>query len=176
MHPISEIATRFNLTGKVVEISAFGSGHIHQTYYVKTAPADTDDYIIQLINTHVFRDPEAVMQNLSLVTSHILKKLEAAGEQDLKRRVLHPVQTTEGKLQHIDKENQVWRCFIFIPNHKTFDRATDEQQVYEGGKAFGKFLSDLSDLPVLRIRHTIPDFHNLDWRLQQFNDALSNGV
>jgi thiamine kinase-like enzyme len=176
MELVSEIAGQFKLDGKVADISAFGSGHIHQTYYIKTESARDDDYIIQLINTHVFRDPDAVMQNIELVTSHILRKLKTEGEKDLKRRVLHPVQTLHGNLKYIDTENQVWRCFIFIPDHMSFDKAVNVQQVFEGGKAFGKFLSDLSDLPVSQMRDTIPDFHNLDWRLQQFSDALSNGV
>jgi hypothetical protein len=176
MELVSKIADQFKLNGKVADISAFGSGHIHQTFYIKTESARDDDYIIQLINTHVFRDPDAVMQNIALVTSHILGKLRREGEKDLKRRVLHPVQTMDGKHKYMDSENQVWRCFIFIPDHKSFDRAVNEHQVSEGGKAFGKFLSDLSDLPVSQIQDTIPDFHNLGWRLQQFNDALSNGV
>lgn len=176
MDNISKIAAQFNLDGKVAEISAFGSGHIHQTYHIKTESILDDDYILQLINTNVFRDPAAVTQNIALVTSHILGKLKAGGERDLKRHVLHPVQTVDGRQMYIDSQNQVWRCFIFIPDHSSFDRAVNEHQVYEGGKAFGKFLSDLSDLPVSQIRDTIPDFHNLDWRLQQFNDALSNGV
>jgi len=176
MELVSEIAGQFKLDGKVADISAFGSGHIHQTYYIKTESALDDDYIIQMINTNVFRDPDAVMQNLALVTSHILGKLRTKGERDLKRRVLHPVQTIDGHLKFVDSENQVWRCFVFIPDHKSFDRAVNEHQVFEGGKAYGKFLSYLSDLPVSKIQDTIPDFHNLDWRLQQFNDALSNGV
>jgi hypothetical protein len=176
MEPVSKIADQFKLDGKVADISTFGSGHIHQTYCIKTESARDDDYIIQRLNTHVFRDPDAVMQNIALITSHILSKLRKEGEKDVKRRVLHPVQTIAGNLKFIDSENQVWRCFIFIPDHKSFDRAVNEHQVFEGGKAFGKFLSDLSDLPVSQIQDTIPDFHNLDWRLQQFKDALKNGV
>jgi Ser/Thr protein kinase RdoA (MazF antagonist) len=172
----SKIADRFKLDAKVADISTFGSGHIHKTFYIQTETARKDDYILQLINTNVFRDPEAVMQNISLVTSHIIDKLRAKGEMELKRRVLHPVQTIDGKLMYTDSDNQVWRCFVFIPDHKSFDRAVNEHQVFEGGKAFGKFLSDLSDLPVSQIKDTIPDFHNLDWRLKQFNDALLNGV
>ncbi len=125
MEPVSEIAGQFKLDGKVADILAFGSGHIHQTYYIKTESARDDDYIIQLINTHVFRDPDAVMQNIELVTSHILRKLKAEGEKDLKRRVLHPVQTLDGNLKYIDTENQVWRCFIFIPDHMSFDKAVN---------------------------------------------------
>jgi hypothetical protein len=176
MEPVSKIADQFKLDGKVSAISSFGSGHIHQTYYIQTESPRDDDYIIQMINTNVFRDPDAVTQNISLVTSHILGKLRKEGEKDLKRRVLHPVKTIDGDSKFTDSENHFWRCFIFIPDHRSFDRAVNEHQVYEGGKAFGKFLSDLSDLQVSQIKDTIPDFHNLDWRLQQFNDALANGV
>jgi len=173
---ISKIADQFVLKGKVTEITPFGSGHIHQTYHAKTESPMDDDYIIQQINTYVFRNPDAVMQNTALITSHILQKLKEEGESDLKRRVLHLVNTRDGKLDYRDSENQVWRCFVFVPDHISFDKAVNEHQVFEGGKAFGKFLSDLSDLPVSKIQDTIPDFHNLDWRLQQFNDALSKGV
>jgi Ser/Thr protein kinase RdoA (MazF antagonist) len=176
MDNISQIAAHFKLDGKIAEISGFGSGHIHQTYRVKTESARDDDYIIQLINTNVFRNPDAVMQNLALVTSHILGKLRTDDEADLKRRVLQPVQTVDGNLKYVDPENQVWRCFIFIADHRSFDRAINEHQVFEGGKAYGTFLSYLADLPVSKIQDTIPDFHNLDWRLKQFDDALSNGV
>src|SRR5512133_964048 len=129
MEPVSKIAEQFKLAGKVADISTFGSGHIHQTYFIKTGSPGDDDYIIQLINTNVFRDPDAVMQNISMVTSHIIGKLRAEGEKDLKRRVLHPVETIDGKLKYIDTENQVWRCFIYIPDHKSFDRAINEHQV-----------------------------------------------
>jgi hypothetical protein len=176
MENISQIANQFTLKGKISKISAFGSGHIHQTYLIITESPSDDDYIIQLINTNVFRNPDAVMHNLALVTSHILEKLQSEGEKDLKRRVLKPIQTIDGKLNYVDPKNQVWRCFVFIPDHKSFDRAVNEYQVFEGGKAFGKFLSDLSDLSVSEIQDTIPDFHNLDWRLQQFDDSLAKGV
>jgi thiamine kinase-like enzyme len=176
MESVSKIADQFNLDGKVAEFSAFGSGHIHDTYYIKTESSLDDDYIIQRINTNVFRNPDAVMQNMALVTSHILNKLRSESKEDLKRRVLHPVKTKDGRLNYVSSENQVWRCFIFIPDHKSFDRAVNEHQVREGGKAYGKFLYYLSDLPVSKIQDTIPDFHNLDWRLQQFDDALKKGV
>ena len=48
MELVSKIADQFKLHGKVADISAFGSGHIHQTYYIKTESFLDDDYIIQL--------------------------------------------------------------------------------------------------------------------------------
>lgn len=176
MDNLAEIVSHFKLSDKIAGISPFGSGHIHETYHIRTLSDDSDDYILQKINTHVFRDPEAVMQNLRIVTSHIRKKLEREPGVDLKREILTPVWLKNGDLMFTDPANQVWRCFLYIPDHKSFDKAVHADQVYEGGKAFGKFLYYLSDLQVDLIRDTIPDFHNLAWRLQQFNDSVNSGL
>jgi hypothetical protein len=175
MNNLAEIVAHFDLAGEVADIVPFGSGHIHETFHIRTLTDKSDDYILQKINTHVFRDPVAVMQNLRIVTSHIRAKLEQIAGVDLKRELLTPIWLKNGDLMYTDPSNQVWRCFLYIPNHKSYDKAVHKDQVYEGGKAFGKFLYYLSDLPVNLIRDTIPDFHNLEWRLQQFSDAVSTG-
>jgi Ser/Thr protein kinase RdoA (MazF antagonist) len=176
MNDLKEITKHFAISGKIAEILPLGSGHIHDTYHVITASDQTDDYVLQRINTNVFRDPDAVMHNLKLVTSHIEKKLTAAGVADLKRQLNKPVWLKNGQLMYRDPSDQVWRCFIYIPDQFSFDRAINNDQVYEGGKAFGKFLAFLSDIPVNRVQITIKDFHNLDWRIHQFQDALQNGI
>lgn len=159
-----------------MEIIPFGSGHIHETYRVKTESGQSDDYVLQQINTHVFQDPAAVTQNIKLVTSHLQQKLASAGIVDTRRAVLTPVKLKEGGYMYIDPQEKVWRCFIYIPDHKTFDRAVSDHQVYEGGKAYGKFLKLLADLSASRIKETIHGFHDLDLRLRQFEEAVKNGV
>jgi len=44
---------------------------------------------------------------------------------------------------------------------------------YEAGKAFGEFQNYLSDIPE-KIGETIPNFHNMEFRLKQFQEALAN--
>jgi len=176
MNNLTDIASRFDLSGNIAGILPFGSGHIHETFHILTVPDSADDYILQKINTHVFRDPVAVMENLRIVTSHIRNKLIREPGTDLKKEILTPVWLKNGDLMYTDQSDQVWRCFVYIPDHKSYDKAVHADQVYEGGKAFGKFLFYLSDLPVNQIRDTIPDFHNLAWRIQQFNDAVKDGV
>jgi hypothetical protein len=173
MTELLSIANRFNLTTEVAEIHAFGSGHIHDTYKITTTASGA--YVLQKLNIQVFRDPEAVMQNLRAVTSHIRKKLENEGIRDISRKVLVPVWLRNGDLMYVDELNQVWRCFEYITDHTTFDKAVNNDQVFEGGKAYGRFLQFLSDLSVEGIKDTIPDFHNLDFRLKQFSDARHYG-
>ena len=43
---------------------------------------------------------------------------------------------------------------------------------YEAGRAFGDFQSMLSDLPEGALGETIPNFHNMEFRLQQFHEAV----
>jgi hypothetical protein len=176
MSDLFSTISRFSTSGTISEIVPIGSGHIHETYRVITDAAEQEDYVLQLINTHVFRDPEAVMQNLSLVTSHIRLKLTASGIIDTRQFVLTPVALREGGLMFTDQENKVWRCFLYIRDHRTFDRAVGEEQVYEGGKAYGRFLQYLSDLPAQKIKDTIPGFHDLDLRLNQFEEACIAGL
>ena len=175
MEDLLPIINRFAVTGNITAVSQLGSGHIHETFYLKTGSDNTDDYVLQRINTHVFRNPGAVMHNIRIVTDHIRNKLEISGETDVKRRVLQPVVTVNGELMVNDATGSVWRCFVFIPDHKTFDCAVNVAQVYEGGKAYGQFLQLLSDVPADTIRETIPGFHDLDLRLRQFEESVKNG-
>jgi len=173
---LKEIAAHFTEKDEIESVTPFGSGHIHDTYLVKTRSGASKNYILQHINTAVFQDPEAVMNNMALVTSHIRKKLLSSGSSDPDKEVVTVVPAVDGQLLFTDSEQKIWRCLVFIPDTKTYDRAENADQVYEGGKAFGKFLSLLSDLQSSKLKETIKDFHNIDWRLTQFHQSLNNGV
>lgn len=53
----------------------YGNGHINCTYLVGTSPR----FILQRINTDIFRDPDGVMENILAVTSFLRAKIVAAG-------------------------------------------------------------------------------------------------
>ncbi len=170
---LKDIVTRFAPESEITEIKPLGSGHIHSTYLVSTVKKPY--IVLQQLNTRVFRDPVAVMNNIRIVTLHIRNKLELSGIQDVQERVLTALSLPDGNLIYTDSEKKVWRCFYFI-NGKTFDRATSSDMVYEGGKAYGNFLRQLSDLSPKPIRETIRSFHNMMLRLRQFDDARKNGM
>ena len=174
MNNLASIVNKFTLSGDILEIAPFGSGHIHSTYLVKTN--SSEDYVLQQINTRVFRDPVAVMQNIRLVTSHIRHKLVTSGIPDVRRSVLTPVLMHDGELLYKDAEKKAWRCFLYIRKHVSYDRAISNDQVYEGGKAYGRFLNQLADLPAGNLKETIRGFHDMELRLRQFDDACKNGL
>ena len=55
---------------------------------------------------------------------------------------------------------------------RSYEEVTPELS-YEAGKAFGDFQTMLSDIPEGTLGETIPDFHNMEFRLRQFHEAVA---
>lgn len=164
-----EILSHFPLEGAIGTIEPFGNGHINDT--LKVTNKDNEIvYILQRINHHIFTNVDMLQGNIDKVTKHIRKKLEGRGEKDIDRRVLTFLPTKDGKLYYSDGENY-WRVCLFIPQSRSFEEITPELS-YEAGKAFGDFQSMLADLPEGALGETIPNFHNMEFRLQQFREAV----
>ena len=153
------------------EIVPLGNGLINDTYLVKTAEGDKADYVLQRINHHIFTDVELLQHNIEVVTHHLRKKLEAEGTRDIDRRVLRFIPTDTGKTYYYDGESY-WRMSIYIDNTLTVNEVTP-QSSYDCGRAFGHFEQQLTDLAE-PLGETIPDFHNMELRLRQLREAVSN--
>ena len=80
---LKNIVSHFAIRGTVSEIKPLGAGLINDTLLVTTAEADAPNYVLQRVNTNVFPDVDLVMRNIYAVTTHIRKKLEAAGETEM---------------------------------------------------------------------------------------------
>ncbi len=72
---VQEVLRQFDLD---LPSGVCGNGHINTTYLVDSNPR----CILQKINTDIFRDPDGVMENISLVTAHLRKKIVEAGRAD----------------------------------------------------------------------------------------------
>ena len=164
------IVEKFNVEGTIASIRPLGNGLINDTYLVVTA-GENDDYVLQRINNSIFQDVDLLQHNVEAVTSHIRKKLIEAGEDDISRKVLHFVETGEGKTYYMDGAGRYWRVSVFIPRAMTFEAVTPEYSYY-AGKAFGNFEAMLVDLPET-LGETIPDFHNMELRMRQLRDAVA---
>ena len=163
------ILKQFTIDEDMVSAVPFGNGHINDTLKVTNSKGEIK-YILQRINHHIFTNVDMLQNNIFTVTSHIRKKLVARGEQDVDRKVLTFIPAKDGKLYHFDGDSY-WRVCLFIPRSKSFEEVTP-QLSYEAGKAFGDFQTMLSDLPADALGETIPNFHNMEFRLKQFRDAV----
>jgi serine/threonine protein kinase len=156
---VFSVIDHFKLTSIPVKIEIFGEGHIHETYLVETIDHQPD-YILQKINKNIFKDIPGMMSNIEAVTSHIQNGLSL-------------VYTHAGISFYEDENGDFWRMFLFIPNTVSFQLITEPSLAYEAGKAIGSFQSDLTGLTDPLVE-TIPDFHNINLRINQYFDAKNS--
>src|SRR5690606_16930303 len=86
-----------------------------------------------------------------------------------------PIKTTGGEEMTFIEGQGYFRLIPFVKNSHTIATVEKPQQAYEAAKKFGEFTKLLSGFPVEKLQNTIPDFHNLSLRYQQFTDALQSG-
>ena len=168
---LCDIVARFDVSGTVKEIAPLGEGLINDTYIVRTEETAEPDYVLQRVNHVVFPDVDMVMRNIRAVTTHIRKKLEEAGTEDIDRKVLKfiPLKDDADKLYCV-VEGMYWRLMVFIPNAIT-KQAVNPESSRAAGRAFGQFQAMLADIPV-ELGETIKDFHNMEFRLQQLHEMV----
>ena len=169
MNSLNQIIEKFPEVKNVELIKPLTSGLINQTYLVKTTEASSSDYILQCINHNIFQNVDMLQHNIECVTKHIREKLEAAHEEDIDRKVLRFVPTEEGKTYYFDGE-RYWRVCAFIANSQTLEAVTPETS-YLVGLKFGEFEAMLADIPE-ELGETIPDFHNMEFRMKQLREAV----
>ena len=164
---LQDVVSRFPRLKGIKHIQSIQSGLINRTYRVITDGAD--DYILQRINHQVFTDVDLLQHNIGCVTSHIRTKLIERGEPDVERKVLRFLSTAAGKTYYFDGAHY-WRACVYIRGSHTQAEVTPDT-AYLVGLKFGEFESMLADLPE-KLDETIPDFHNMEFRMAQLREAV----
>jgi len=175
INQLLNIVQQFDIQGMVDEIKPLGNGLINDTYKVTTTDAATPDYVLQHINNDISQNVDMLMDNILAVTAHIRKKLMESNTEDLDRKVLTfvPVKNSE-KYYYVTPEGKYWRIMVFIPDAVTKEAVTPESS-YDVGVAFGNFQAMLADISV-ELGETIPDFHNMEFRVKQLRDAIKDNL
>lgn len=169
---LKEIVSQFNIHGEVERINPYGSGHINDTFHIVNVNPELPDYLLQRINSHVFENVAVLINNIKIVTHHIREKLMAMPDADPNQQVLTLIETRTNDCYYQDQEGNYWRMYLFLKNTLSYDMVTTFNQAKEGGKAFGRFQALISDLNADLLGETIPDFHNIEKRLQKFKHIL----
>ena len=171
---IKQAIRQFNFEGKYLSAEELRSGNINSTYKLIFAKADGNriGYILQKINTVVFKDPDGVMENIINVIDHIDKKLVAKGE-NTDRRLLHFITTKSGGYMCKDTNGYFWRAYLFVDGVTAHNSISEPNLFYEAGRGFGEFQKNLFDFPAEKLHETIPDFHNTKRRFYAFVAAIA---
>ncbi len=153
----------FQLRGEPVECIPFGHGHINSTFKITTDQGA--EYVLQRINTYVFKNPVSLMNNAGAITDFIRARVNDP------RLALHFLTTPDGKFYHEDENGEFWRMYDFVGGF-CLDTPEREEDFYQSALAFGRFQQMLSDFPAETLVETIPEFHNTIDRYRQFKEAV----
>lgn len=174
---LREAIGAYDFGGIVTDTVQYGSGHINDTYAVtvKTYQEDNKRFILQRINTKVFKNPVALMSNIVSVTEYLHKVIAENGGDPL-RETLTLVKTKENTYYFTDGYGEIWRCYLFIEGTYCLQEVEGPEQFYETAKSFGRFLRLLDGYPSGTLAVTIEKFHDTRSRFQNFKAALSADV
>ena len=164
MNELTSVLNNFNFQ---FEAKEYGNGHINRTYVVEPK------YILQKINTDIFKDPDGLMENIVSVTEFLKDKIIADGGNPLKE-TLTVIPTKDGKNYYRDADGSCYRCYEFILDSLTLETADSANDLYEAAKGFASFQKRLADFPADKLHETIVDFHNTPVRFKALEDAIKN--
>ena len=149
--------------GEVVASAPLGAGHIHATFAVdiRAAPG-LRALVLQRLNTEVFPDPDALMENLLRVARHPGVAAWVPGL----------LTTPGGDVLVRTPEGECWRAWERVTGAESFDLVEGPTVAREIGRAFGAFVAGLADLPGPPLHATLPDFHDTAAQLAKLEAAI----
>ncbi|MBR5278949.1 MAG: aminoglycoside phosphotransferase family protein [Clostridia bacterium] len=167
LNNIKKACSAFLEFENIEEIENIPNGHINVTDRVKI---NGRNYILQRINTSIFKDPVALMNNIYAVTEFLRSKITAAGG-DPDRETLSLVKTKDGKFYH-ENENGFYRMYLYITNATCYNKAEKAGMFGESAKAFGRFQNLLAEFDATKLSESIKDFHNTPVRFNNLVNAI----
>jgi len=158
---LKDIVSLFDISEKATEVKPMGEGMINDTYKVFVEGFEKPIYVLQRINNAVFQNVDMLQDNIEKITNHIRMK----GKNTLKF-----FRTKKSDKSYYFDGNKYWRLMLYVTDSTTFQTINTEYS-YLAGKSFGEFENLLSDMKE-PIGEIIPNFHNIEFRLQQLHDAV----
>jgi Ser/Thr protein kinase RdoA (MazF antagonist) len=138
-------------------------GLINQTFEVSSVQGD---FILQNINTQVFKDPFAIDHNIKAIGQYY-----NLNRPDQIFTFLVP--TLRGETL-IELEGKYYRAFKKLDGIG-LDVLSTASQAKAAAHQFGQFTASLIEFPIAALKVAIPQFHDLALRYHQFEQALIHG-
>lgn len=165
MEVLQQVLAAYGLTDETVKLESFGTGLINHTWKATTA---NNVFILQKVNDKVFKKPTDIAYNIKLITDYLQQNKPAY-------LFIAPVTTLNGVTLVYINEQGYFRMFPFVEHSITHEVVETTVQAYEAASQFGMFTKLLSNFDCVQLRSTIPSFHNLTLRYQQFLISLEKG-
>ena len=161
--PPKNILQTFSLE-EGIECIRIPTGHINITFKLI---GKSGSFILQRVNRNIFTKPERIAKNLKLAADYLSRN-----HPDY--LFLKSIKTQSGREMAIDDEGFPWRLFPFIENSYTMDNVESPAQAYSAAQEFARLTYHLNGVDVSEFQPTLERFHDLSWRYEQFENALTN--
>ena len=148
-----------------ISVTQNGDGLINTTFFITTGKSKT---VLQKINRNVFTNAESIQLNYEKVYNYVAQNAPGF-------LMPKPLFTVEGASFFVDSVGGFWRGFYYVANSSVKHFISDVKEAYTVAALFGRLLKALNGFPVQQLQETIPEFHNLRLRYQQFTNAVENG-
>jgi len=158
---MDHILQAFGLHTRDFAITPIKTGYINYTYKL----TGIQSFILQRINIAVFKNPALVASNIRLAADYLAKNSPDYF-------FLANVRTPAGEEMVYDDDGYPWRLYPFINNAITINRADTVDKAYNAARGFGELAARLWHCNVTAFQETIPRFHDLSLRFQQFEESL----
>ncbi|WP_236980077.1 phosphotransferase enzyme family protein [Membranihabitans maritimus] len=162
---VSKVVSQYFPQAKVQNIKVIESGHINATYRVDVFEEEGKEasYLLQKLNTEVFKNPNSVMENINRCARFLHDFTEGYPYE-----ILTPYKTEKEGSFLVKNESGYWRLFNFVENTISLDKITTGEEAFQIGNAFGTFLFYVNGDNVTEYNITIPNFHDFTSRYAQF--------
>ncbi|RKQ51046.1 aminoglycoside phosphotransferase (APT) family kinase protein [Roseivirga pacifica] len=147
----------FQIEGAVEQIAPFGLGHINDTYIVRTSEGE---YLLQQVNTQVFKKPEVLEQNIARVVQKFPKLFPAQ------------LKATENRY-HLIGQDFCWRMQAFMSDTYSPNEVKSEAETRAVASGYAQMMAAFVTEDASNYELPIPRFHDLNWRLEQLDDAIN---
>lgn len=152
MQDISSILYAFGITSTVIRYERITAGHINDTYKIYS---DDGIFILQKINSDVFREPQKVMHNIDYAQQLIKHGLQAEGKYGSRKFTEY----LKAENRNYFLKNGFWRVYRYI---ESISLPPDCRSVRTFGSLLGEFHKYTESADISRLYMTIPDFHNIE--------------
>lgn len=161
--PPKKILQAFEVNAEF-EIIQIPTGHINLTFKITSVDKS---FILQRVNKNIFTKPDRIANNIKFASNHLKKNYPDY-------LFLTSIQTRDGGEMEYDEAGFPWRLFQYMEDTFTMDSVETPDQAFSAAQEFGRLARYLNTCDVTRFEPTLERFHDLSWRYEQFENALSN--
>lgn len=161
---IHHVLKAYGLDDRQCVVESLSTGLINATWKISIGDVA---YILQKINTNVFKTPDKLTHNVLMLRDHLALHYP--------HYLFVAPRATVANQFLFDHNQDTFRLYPFVKNSNTLTVVPTAAYAFEAARQFAKLTRLLTDFDASQLHPTISNFHNLSFRYQQFDEALQHG-